>query len=66
MREVVTAATAMLLLAPHLFSSPRVVGPFPGQSAPAFTLPTTSGHTISLADLLAARRPVILHFWGPG
>ena len=64
MRQVLSTAFAALLFAQIPVS--RVIGPFPGQLAPAFSLPTISGGSVSLAELLASHRPVVLHFSGPG
>ena len=60
---VVGAATINIARAPGPTASVIVVGrnPLVGQPAPAFSLQTVDGQTVSLADLRG--RPVIVNFW---
>jgi cytochrome c biogenesis protein CcmG, thiol:disulfide interchange protein DsbE len=58
----VIAAALVVALGFGLFRSNGVVaGPLVGKPAPAFTLQTLNGGTISLASLKG--RPVVLNFW---
>ena len=60
---VVGGATINIARAPGPTASVIIVGrnPLVGQPAPAFSLQTVDGQTISLADLHG--RPVIVNFW---
>ncbi|HEY5521062.1 MAG TPA: TlpA disulfide reductase family protein [Candidatus Limnocylindrales bacterium] len=60
---VVAAFTIHIPSAPGPSSSVIVIGrnPLVGQPAPAFSLQTVDGQTVSLADLRG--RPVIVNFW---
>jgi len=50
---------AVLLAAPSTDAAPR---PKPGDAAPAFSLPASTGQTVSLADF-AGKKTVILAFF---
>jgi peroxiredoxin len=57
--------SGLLTGAPSVAAAPRPAGPPVGSAAPAFTLPGTSGNSVSLAGLLAPRKDVLLVFFSP-
>jgi peroxiredoxin len=60
-RHAVAAALALFCLAPALASAAAV-----GEKAPDFTLTDTDGKEHALADLLGAKRVVVLEWFNPG